>query len=106
MEAANKDMAEQKPCFMMHLVMKGSLEMQPRKVISTLRVEDGYQAMGQVLAFSAAQVLTGESRGPGCFILHEAIASDGLMGLMEAHSVVPETYVIDESPDSEPNGGI
>lgn len=99
MEAANTDAAEQKSCFMMHLAMTGSMEMQPRKVVSTLRVENGYQAIGQVLAFSAAQVLNGDSRGPGCFILHEAIASDALMGMLEAHSVVPETYVIDETPE-------
>lgn len=106
MEAADKDMEELDPCFVMHLVMTGTLKAQPKKVISTLRVEDGYRTMGQVLAFSAEQILNKSSRGPGCFILHEAIASEALMGMLEAHSLIPETYVIDEIIESESSGGI
>ena len=96
MEAVNRDLEERDPCFMFHLKMVGQKYGKTRKVTSTMVVGDAYQIIGNVLAHCAEKILAGSSRGPGCFLLHDAVDNAGLMELLEQVGVIPETYSIDE----------
>ena len=65
-----------------------------------MRVDDTYRIIGKVLAHCAEQILAGSDRGPGCFLLHEAVDDAGLMELLEGAEIIPDTYIVDGRTES------
>lgn len=100
MEAVNRDMEGRDPCFMLHVKMDGRKDGKRRKIISAMRVDDTYQMIGKVLAHCAEKILAGSGHGPGCFLLHDAVDTAGVMELLEETGIVPETCIIEEKTGS------
>lgn len=87
MKALKEDILNKKPFFMIHLIMKGEKNGLYKKITSTLTFDDGYKALGIVVASSARLIINELSNGPGCFLLADTTNPSEFMALLEQQNI-------------------
>ncbi|UZJ40707.1 saccharopine dehydrogenase NADP-binding domain-containing protein [Prosthecochloris sp. SCSIO W1101] len=84
--AAEKDLREKDPCFMVHVVAEGEEKGGRKKLAATLSFQDTYKPTGIVAANAARFVLENKVNGGGLFLLPESVDVKDFMSLLEKES--------------------
>ncbi len=84
--AAEKDLREKDPCFMVHVVVEGEEKGRQKKLAATLSFQDTYKPTGVVAANTARFVIENKVDGSGLFLLPESVDVKDFMSLLEKES--------------------
>jgi hypothetical protein len=83
LKAADRDMKNNRPCFMIHLLIEGNKGGQKKKVKSILSFEDTYKPTGICVAVTAQLIAEGAVNEAGGFLLPAAVNIQKFMHLFE-----------------------